>query len=204
MVAASATQCQPAASQRSLSFAGSGIDVDALEHAICQHAARWHAVAKRMLGSDDNAADAVQEAYLAALTSRDRFRGDSLPSTWMHRIVVNVCLMRLRTERRHTLGSLDSLPMVADCERRSGSSDSHPELACQQQELRDQVRNCIDQLPPEHRAILLLRDIEQLDTGATAQTLAISRAAVKTRLHRARQALRALLQHDADEYCLPA
>jgi RNA polymerase sigma-70 factor (ECF subfamily) len=204
MVAASATQCHPATSQRSSSPVGGGIDADEFEHSICLHAARWHAVAKRMLRSDDKAADAVQEAYLAALSSRNRFRGESLPSTWMHRIVVNVCLMRLRTERRQTLGSIDSLPMVADCERRSGSSASRPELACQQQELRDQVRNCIDQLPPDHRAILLLRDIEQLDTGATAQTLAISRAAVKTRLHRARQALRALLQHDADEYCLPA
>lgn len=204
MVAASANQCHPAASQRLPSFAGGGLDAVAFEHAICQHAAHWHAVAKRMLRNDDKAADAVQEAYVAALSSRDRFRGDSLPSTWMHRIVVNVCLMRLRTKRRQVSGSLESPSEVADFERRSESIASRPELACQQQELRDRVRNCIDQLPPDHRAILLLRDIEQLDTGATAQTLAISRAAVKTRLHRARQALRALLQHDAEEYWLPA
>jgi RNA polymerase sigma-70 factor (ECF subfamily) len=204
MVAASATRTDSRFSQRHTSHARVAIDANEFEHTICQQSARWHAVARRMLGSDDRAADAVQEAYLAALTARTRFRGESQLSTWMHRIVVNVCLMHLRAGKRHGAGSLEALPAIADCEDRAGSNSLRPELACERQEMRYQVRRCIDQLPSDFRAILLLRDIEQLDTDETAQTLEISRSAVKTRLHRALQALRMLLEREADEYCLPA
>jgi RNA polymerase sigma-70 factor (ECF subfamily) len=204
MIAAPAVPNDLRSSQQSRCTATGGFDAAEFEQAICQDAARWRAVARRILRDEDNAADAVQEAYLAALSSRERFRGDSLPSTWMHRIVVNVCLMRLRAERRQSTCSLGSLSVTEDVAERSGSVSLRPELACQRQETRNHVRRCIDQLPNDHRSILLLRDIQQLGTDETAHTLALSRSAVKTRLHRARQALRALLEPAADEFCLPA
>ena len=82
---------------------------DAYETLLRSHSGRMLAVARRFMASEDDARDAVQEAFVSAFKAMDNFEGDSRLSTWLHRIVVNACLMKLRTRRRKPEGSIDEL-----------------------------------------------------------------------------------------------
>ncbi len=158
---------------------------------------RLLAVARRMLDREEDAQDAVQEAFLSAFRSLDRFDERSRLTTWLHRIVVNACLMRLRAQRRRPERSIEDLlpEFLPDGHQKNPSRSWKPaeSAGIERDEVRALVRDKIEELPEPYRMILILRDIEELDTDETAAVLAISPAAVKTRLHRARQALRALL-----------
>lgn len=150
-----------------------------------------------MLGSESDAADAVQDAFLSAFRGLADFAGDAKLSTWLHRIAVNACLMKLRSRRSKPVASIDHLLPIFDesghhAERIASWSDS-PAERVHSAEMRAKVRECIDALPEPYRVVLMLRDIEELDTDETARRLEITPAAVKVRLHRARQALRTLL-----------
>jgi RNA polymerase sigma-70 factor, ECF subfamily len=170
------------------------------EALVLQHSGRMFAVARKMLRSDEDATDAVQDAFLAAFSSLDGFRAQSRLYTWLHRIVVNACLMKLRSQKRRNAVSLDALlPTFDEHGNHATPVASWPESAAheiEKAETHEKVRNCIDQLPDDYRTIVILRDIEELDTDETAALLGLSRVAVKTRLHRARQALRTLLERE--------
>jgi RNA polymerase sigma-70 factor, ECF subfamily len=158
---------------------------------------RLLAVARRLLRSEDDARDAVQDALLSAFRSMDRFEGHAAPETWLHRIVVNTALMKLRSRKRKPETAIeDLLPGFLE----DGHHERHvhdwpecPERQLGRRETQAIVRACIDQLPEAHRTILVLRDIEELSTEEAAVALGISAGAAKLRLHRARQALRGLL-----------
>jgi RNA polymerase sigma-70 factor (ECF subfamily) len=145
-------------------------------------------VARRFLRCEAEAADAVQDAFLAAFRAMQSYNGTAQLGTWLHRILINICLTRLRKKQRHTTVPLDDLLPTAE-----ESWGDRPESRLTRGELRDQVRACIDRLPTPYRTIILLRDIEELDTELTAARLGTNQAVVKTRLHRARQALRSML-----------
>lgn len=159
---------------------------------------RMLAVAKRILRSEEDAQDAVQDAFVSALGSAPEFRQESQASTWLHRIVVNSCLMQLRRRRRRPATSLDAiLPFFDDCDRRTrpdGAWSQSTYGRLERIENSRRVRQCIDELPAEYRQILILRDIEERDTCESAKLLEITAGAAKTRLHRARQALRERLE----------
>jgi len=169
----------------------------AYEELVRTHAGRMLSVAKRMLRNEDDAADAVQEAFLSAFRAIDRFEGGSRLGTWLHRIVVNAALMKLRTRRRKPEEPLDPLlPRFLDdghMERPAQAWARPADDALVSAETRRLVLDRIAELPETYRTILLLRDVEGLDTDETAAALGISSGAVKTRLHRARLALRELL-----------
>ncbi|MBI3770204.1 MAG: sigma-70 family RNA polymerase sigma factor [Deltaproteobacteria bacterium] len=172
-------------------------DEAAFEELVRVHGARMLAVARRMLRVEEDARDAVQEAFVSAFKAVERFQGNARLSTWLHRIVVNAALMRLRRQRRKPEESIDELLPRFD---ESGSWEREPvhwstplDLA-EQRETRAVVRECIDRLPASYRTVLVLRDLEELDTDEAAVVLGLSVSAVKTRLHRARQALRTLLE----------
>lgn len=158
---------------------------------------RLLAVARRMLGREEDALDAVQKAFLSAFKSLDRFDGRSQLTTWLHRIAVNVCLMRLRSQRRRPERPIEEyLPaFLPDGHQKNPSPAWKPRgsSGIERDEVRALVRSKIEELPEQHRLVLILRDIEELGTEETASVLGISSNAVKTRLHRARQALKALL-----------
>lgn len=155
------------------------------------------AVARRMLPTETDAHDAVQTAYANMVRSLDRFDGRSLLTTWLHRITVNACLMILRTRRRHPERNIsDLLPAFKDDGHQQPPEPSwnpSPSAGIERRELLATVRAAIAQLPESYRVVLLLRDVEGLDTAAAAEALDMTENAVKTRLHRARQALRTLL-----------
>lgn len=173
-------------------------DGDAYEEVIRRHGSRMLATARRMLRSDDAAEDAVQEAMLSAFRHIGQFAGTAKLSTWLHRIVVNVALMRMRSGRARPETSVEDLLPRFESDGhwadRIGGWEESGETLLGRGQTRILVRQCIDQLPATHRTVLLLRDIEELDTEETALRLGITPNAVKIRLHRARQALRTLLE----------
>jgi RNA polymerase sigma-70 factor (ECF subfamily) len=174
-------------------------DASAFECLVRNYGGRMHCVARRFLVNDEDAADVVQDALLNAFRAAASFAGDAKLSTWLHRIVVNSSLMFLRSRRRHPLVSIEELlPRYQDDGHQVASSDcwNSPLKAVEARETALLVRKAIDQLPDGYREILLMRDIEELDTDETAKLLELSVGAVKVRLHRASQALRTLLdQH---------
>ncbi|PHS13983.1 MAG: RNA polymerase subunit sigma-24 [Blastopirellula sp.] len=172
-------------------------DSVAFEQLVREYSGRLLVVAIRFLGQEQDAQDALQDAFLSAFKSISKFEGNSKLSTWLHRIVVNASLMKLRTRKRKPLRPIeDILPQFSDSGGRTASEPlwnvTH-DTAVQDRETRNMVRQSISELPDSYRTVLLLRDIEQISTEETAQQMGISIGAVKTRLHRARQALKTLL-----------
>ncbi len=176
-------------------------DGEAYERLVRSYGGRMLAVTRRLLRDEEEARDAVQDAFLSAFRSIDRFEGQSRLSTWLHRIAVNAALMKLRSKKRKPETSIeDLLPGFIE----DGHMAEPPEAPWREGadallargETREWVRRRIDDLPESHRTVLLLRDIEELDTAEVAKLLDLSPGAVKTRLHRARQALRSLLDPD--------
>jgi RNA polymerase sigma-70 factor (ECF subfamily) len=172
-------------------------DEDAFEHLVRTHGGRMLSVAQRYLGRGEDARDAVQEAFLSASRAIGRFHGEAQLSTWLHQITVNACLMKLRTRRRRPEEPIeDLLPRWQEdghhlLEPRAW--DERVDEQMERQELRACVRECIDLLPESYRTVLLMRDIEEMDTRETARLLGLTESGAKVRLHRARQALRTLL-----------
>ena len=172
-------------------------DSAAYERLVRTHGNWLLAVARRILHNEEDARDAVQEAFLSAFRGLAKFDGGSRLSTWLHRIAVNAALMRLRSKRRRPEASLEALlPRFVEDGHQIDPPAPWQETAEQLlslQETRAIVRTKIDELPESYRTVLLLRDIEGIDTGETARLLGVTDGVIKTRLHRARQALRTLL-----------
>ena len=172
-------------------------DEDAFALFVRQYTGRILTLARGFLRNEDDAADAVHDAFLSAFKSLARFEGNSSLATWLHRIVVNTCLMKIRSKSRRKAYSIEELlPTFDDTGHHTQPVTPWSENAYQQlanAETKTQVRECINQLPEDYRTVLVMRDIEEFDTEQTAAILGLNPGAVKTRLHRARQALRALL-----------
>jgi RNA polymerase sigma-70 factor (ECF subfamily) len=158
------------------------------------------ATARKFLGNEHDAQDAVQEAFASAFRALDRFNGQSMLSTWLHRIVVNAALVQLRSKRRRGEQPIEKLLPRFD---RDGAWIDNPppwtdttETILERRDSREMVRRCIEKLPASYRTVLLLRDIEELDTEETARVMAITATTVKVRLHRARQALKTLIERE--------
>jgi RNA polymerase sigma-70 factor (ECF subfamily) len=172
----------------------------AFEALIRTYGGRLLAVARRICDNEEDARDVLQSAYLNAFRSLRSFEGSCQLSTWLHRIVVNVALMRLRSKRRKPEESIETLlPAFQEdghhVERFSDWTMPADRLL-EREDVRVRVRNCIAQLPDSYRQVLMLRDIEELPTDAVATMLNATPTAVKVRLHRARQALSTLLRRE--------
>jgi RNA polymerase sigma-70 factor (ECF subfamily) len=170
---------------------------DAYEEAVRVYSSRLLAVTRRILGNDEEARDALQDTFLSAFRSIARFEGDSRLSTWLHRIAVNAALMKVRTRKRKPERSIEELLPAyrEDGHHAEGFVSWEPpvDVAMEIAHNRALVRACIAELPDQYRVVMMLRDIEDVDTVDVAAMLGISPNAVKIRLHRARQALRTLL-----------
>jgi len=172
-------------------------DEAACEILVREHTGRLLAVARRYLRQEEDARDAVQEGFVAAFRSIGRFEGTSSLSTWLHRIVINCCLMKLRSGRRRPETSIEELlPSFDETGHRVLDGAELPETAeaaIERGETKRRVRAAIARLPESHRTVLMLRDIEEVSTSDAARMLGLTSNAVKIRLHRARQALRTIL-----------
>lgn len=173
-------------------------DQYACECLVRMNSERMAAVARRMLRCEEDAADAVQDAFISAFQSLPQFKGDCRLSTWLYRIAVNACLMRLRSRTNRQMTSWEELASnpgeSTTLEPVSLRDDEDASLIAGNREEHSRIRSCVEQLPETYRQIVLLRDIHEYDTDETAELLGMSTANVKTRLHRARHALRPILE----------
>lgn len=165
----------------------------AYELMIRTYGGRMLAVARGLLRHEEDARDCVQSAYVSAFTGLGNFKGGCQLSTWLHRIVVNAALMKLRTRRRKPEESLEPLlPTYLDD---GHHTEDFTEWAAQadrlleQKQIRAAVRAAIETLPESYRTVLMLRDVEEMSTEDVASRIGVTPNAVKIRLHRARQAL---------------
>ncbi len=149
-----------------------------------------YSVAFRMLRNAEDAEDAVQEAYISAFKALPRFKGQSKLSTWLYRIVVNACLMKIRKDKSRA--KYLSEKEYDDAIVYDWKND--PEEAAVNSELRSTLESGLDLLSPDLRAAVVLRDIQGLSTEEASEALAISVASLKSRLHRARILLRKHLE----------
>ncbi|MFT3785496.1 MAG: sigma-70 family RNA polymerase sigma factor [Tepidisphaeraceae bacterium] len=173
-------------------------DAKAFEWLVREFGPRMLAVTRRYLRDESDAQDALQDAFISCYRALDRFDGRSQLSTWLHTIACRAALMKLRAKRRtHEEGDLDALlpTYKPDGHRTSTMRDwpDQPDVAAERAETRQLVRQCIDELPDGYREVLLLRDIDGYETDEAAECLGLNPNALKTRLHRARMALRTLL-----------
>jgi RNA polymerase sigma-70 factor (ECF subfamily) len=193
----------PRSEERALVEALQRGDDRAYEQLVREYGGAMLAVARRFLRDEDDASDAVQDAMVAAFKAMRFFREDARLSTWLHRITVNACLMKMRSARRHPTARIDDLlPRFDESGHRVELETERATLvedAVDAPRIRARVRDCIAQLPDAYRAVLLCRDVEELDTAETAALLGIRPENVKTRLHRARQALRTLIERECAE-----
>ena len=180
-------------------------DPDAFETLVRAHSGRLLAVARRFLSNEHDAQDALQDAFIRAFRAIGSFEERAQLHTWLHRIVVNSALMKLRERRRKPEESIDDLlpTFQADGHQTSDSRD-WSDAVLERKESARVVRAAIERLPEQYRTVLMLRDLEERDTTETAALLGTSSNVVKVRLHRARQALRTLLDREFGKRAAPS
>ena len=159
-------------------------DADAFSILVQRHTPRLWAVALRTLGDREEAADALQDALISAFRRADSFRGDAAVTTWLHRIVVNACLDRVRRRKaRPTVAMPEEAPTWAERSDKLGQVDTA--LA---------VREALATLPEEQRVALVLVDMQGYSVADAAEILQIPEGTVKSRCSRGRARLLPLLQ----------
>ncbi len=171
-------------------------DPDAFGVLFTRHRDRLWAVALRTTGNPEDAADALQEALISAFKRAGDFRGDAQVTTWLHRIVVNSSLDRLRRNKVRAAQPLpDDLDEYAGRGAVLGSADpAHdPETAAIRADQRNVVHQALAALPGDQRAALVLVDMEGYPVGEAAQILGCPPGTVKSRCARGRQRLAVLL-----------
>ncbi|HEV2843354.1 MAG TPA: RNA polymerase sigma factor [Thermoanaerobaculia bacterium] len=150
---------------------------------------RLYRVARAILTDDGEAEDVMQDAYVRAYAHLDQFAGRSRFSTWLTRIAVHEALARARRGRR--LVRIEDPALQGESSMKDlHSTENGPEQQAMQRDLRSALETAIGALSESYRSVLMLREVEGLSTAETAECLGISEALTKTRLHRARAAMR--------------
>jgi RNA polymerase sigma-70 factor, ECF subfamily len=174
----------------------------AFESLMRRYNGRLFRIARAILKNDAEAEDVLQDAYLDAYRNLAGFRGDSQLATWLVRIVANRALMRLRSQKRErVVVSINHRPGRSGDEPPRDFPDDvseSPSTATLRAEVRRLLERRIDELPVAFRTVFVLREVEELTVEETAQCLGIPQATVRTRLFRARAALRESLARDMD------
>ena len=172
-------------------------DSGAFEKLVERYGKSLYAVSLQILKNSQDAEDAVQETFLKAFRAIDRFRGDSSLYTWLYRIAQNQSLMKLRKRNRAVTVSLDVWTTPSEEEQESlpptnglPSQSPDPGLSLHTRQLSDFVRHCIEELPENYRKAYFLKDVRSLSEDQVCRRLGISKASMKSRVHRARVLVR--------------
>src|SRR5271170_3595927 len=167
-------------------------DAQAFTDLVNQYERKIYRLAKHITQNDEDAEDVLQEALLKAYEHLDGFQGNSKFYTWIVRIAVNEALMKLRKRRGDRTVPLDEPVETGEetVKREIAVWEDNPEQLYSQEEMRAILDEAVQSLKPDFRTVFVLRDIEELSTEETAESLGISIPAVKSRLLRARLALR--------------
>ncbi len=169
-------------------------DSASFEKLVLENQTKVYNLALRMVGSEQDAYDMSQEAFIKAYNSIALFRGDSRFSVWLYRLTTNVCLDFLRSEGRRAHGSLTYISEEEDEKELEIPDDRFsPETLMEKKKLREAVNKGLMSLPKDYRAILLLREIDGLSYEEIAEALSLEEGTVKSRIFRARKRLCAIL-----------
>jgi RNA polymerase sigma-70 factor (ECF subfamily) len=168
-------------------------DPDAFAEIVRRHRDRLWAVALRTTGNPEEASDALQDALISAYRRAESFRGDSAVTTWLHRIVVNASLDRLRRRSVRTWVPLPEEGEGAALIDQSRLAD--PRAAAETRETVAEVRAALDTLPPDQRAAIVLVDLEGWSVEEAARVLECPAGTVKSRCFRGRAKLAERLAH---------
>ena len=173
-------------------------DPHAFAELVRRHRDRLWAVAVRTIGSGEDAADALQDALLSAYRSAGSYRGEAAVTTWLHRIVVNACLDRVRRRQARP-----TVPLPED----DGRAPAAPNDPIAARETALDVRAALAELPVEQRVALVLVDVQGHPVADAAQMLGVAVGTVKSRCARGRARLAVLLGHlrnpDGNHYVEP-
>ena len=177
-------------------------DVAAFEELLGRYEDKLYRLAMRFVRNENDAQEILQDVFLSAWRNLPGFEGRAQFGSWMYRVTVNAALMFLRARNRHPEVMLDDiepgvLHKAAEQSVHGSSEDwsQRPDEQLQSEELRRHIQTAVDALPDGLRTGFLVRDVEGLSTEETAELLSLSLPAVKTRLHRARLALREAIGH---------
>jgi RNA polymerase sigma-70 factor, ECF subfamily len=163
-------------------------DVSAFDEIVDRYERRVWAVALRMVGHAEDARDVSQEVFVSAIRALRTFREESQLSTWFHRVTVNASLDLLRKRKR-----ADARPLEEVQEQASDSPG--PEAHAVGATRAAEVQKALTRLSEEHRAVLVLHDLQDLDYGEVSAALGIPLGTVKSRIHRARVEMARMLGH---------
>lgn len=168
-------------------------DTERYETLVHAHEKAIYNLCLRMLGNEQDALDAAQETFLRAWRALAKFRGDSRFSTWLYRLASRICLDVLRARPAQT-----PLSLTTEDEDEVSLPDPSPSphRTAEQSELRNLVGNALELLPPEHRAIVILRDVNGLSYEEIASVTGLESGTVKSRIHRARRKLADILMQN--------
>jgi RNA polymerase sigma-70 factor (ECF subfamily) len=170
-------------------------DADAAEHLVARYGGYAYRLAIRICGNEQDAEEVVQDAFWAVIRKVDAFRGEAAFSTWLHRIVANAALQKLRARRRGRVDASldDALPVFDGRGRHVAPMDDWSTRLTNtltRTELLMTLTSAIEELPADARAVLLLHDMEGWSSSEIADAFSLSVPAVKARVHRARLFLR--------------
>lgn len=167
-------------------------DINAFEELVARYERKVYAIAYRFMGNQEDASDLAQEAFLKAYQSIKNFRQEASFSTWICRIISNVCRDELRKLKRKNQTSLDEEVWLAEGAVTKQIKDTGltPEQVYEHKELKGYLQSLINNLNTEYRMVVILRDIQGYSYVEIAEMLDCSLGTVKSRLNRARKALR--------------
>ena len=176
--------------EKELVRAAAGGDENAFADLVRMYENKAYHLALRMCGNEEDAGDVAQDAFLAAWRGLPSFRGESGFSTWLYRLVSNAAIDHLR-RTKHQRGnvSLDDEELNLDAPDDSPT----PHEAAEANDLKDAVAKGLKELSDDHRTVLVMREVQELSYEEIARALSIDLGTVKSRISRARNALRKIL-----------
>lgn len=174
-------------------------DEKAFKEIVRRYSDQVYNMTYRMLGNREEAEDVAQEVFIIVFKSIDSFRGDSKFSTWLYRITANTCKNRIKYLARRYDRSKSQYDESIDSNQAAGaltapSAPRRPDAALQGLELEQKLQAAIDSLDEDHRLLVVLRDIQELSYDEICEITGVPEGTVKSRLHRARAALRKKMQ----------
>ena len=185
-------------------------DESAFNELVVTYQRRVFALVFRMLGRREEAEDLAQEVFVQVFKAIDQFRGESKLSTWIYRIAVNLCKNRSKYLSRRHVGRQDDVDAMADRSAFTSAKGvsvgdiSRPDELVEGMQLEAVVKRAIAQIDPDFRAVLVLRDVEDLSYEEIAAITGLPDGTVKSRIHRGRAQLRALVEKAMGEKVRPA
>ena len=169
-------------------------ELAAFEELVFRHRDPIFARAFSMTRSEQDAIDLSQEAWIKGWQRLEQFQGDSSFTTWMTRIVINLCLDHLRKQKRHRADSIEAMEDESGgVERLMPVVTVNPTAGLERAELRSKINGALDQLSVEHRTVLVLHEFEEMEYKEIAKTVGCSIGTVMSRLFYARRKMAALL-----------